>query len=237
VTQLPPAVLPFLPWLFLHIATGCIAILTGYVAVLAAKGGKLHRRAGTVFVAAMIATTSVALYLSFSLRGQLPGQVPNIAGGMLAFYLVLSAYMTVRRPQGAIGPFERLSFLIPLCIGAVFFYWGFVARADPKRIFDGYHPIMFFIIGGVCLFFAALDLKVLAQGRLTGAARISRHIWRMCYAFFFASASIFLGNRKVVPPALHGSKILLILGFAPLAFLLFWMIRVRIGNRFKDPLA
>jgi uncharacterized membrane protein len=233
MTPFPPPVHPYMPWVVVHIAAGCIGILAGYTAVLAAKGGRLHRNVGAVFVGAMLIGTAVAVYLAASLLGQLPGQIANVAGGALAFYLVLSAYMTVKRPEGAIGAFERVSFLIPLCIGALFLFWGFNAESSPARVFDGYHPSMFFVFAGVSALLAALDLRVLVKGGLTGVARIARHLWRMCFAFFFAAGSFFLGQQKVMPVWMHGSKILLALGLAPLGFMLFWAIRARIGGRFK----
>src|SRR6185312_148546 len=202
-------------------------ILAGYTTVLAAKGQTLHRRAGTIFVGAMMIMASVAVYLAFSLLGQLPGQSPNIAAGSLAFYLVLSGYVTVKRKEGTIGLFERVSFLIPLGIGALFLAWGFAATKDPKHGFDGFAPVFFFVFSGISFFLAALDLRVLAKGGLAGTARIARHLWRMCFAFFFAAGSFFLGQQKVMPVWMHGSKVLLVLGLAPLGFMLFWMVRVR----------
>ena len=234
MTPFPPPVHPYMPWVILHIAAGCFAIVAGYTAVLAAKGERLHRLAGTIFVAAMLILASVGVYLSVVLQGQLPGEISNIAGGGIAFYLVLTAYMTVKSPQGTIGPFEKSLFVMPLCFGAMFFFWGFKAENSPKHAFDGYHPSMFFIFAVLSVFFAALDVRVLVKGGLTGAARIARHVWRMCFAFFFAAASFFVGQQKVMPAWMHGSKALLVLGLAPLGFMLFWMVRIRIGTRFKN---
>jgi len=182
----------------------------------------------------MLTMSSVAVFLAASLLGQLPGQSPNVAAGSLAFYLVLSGYVTVKRKEGTIGLFERVSFLIPLGIGALFLYWGALARSRPHG-FDGYAPIFFFVFGGIAFLLAALDLRVLMKGGLSGVPRIARHLWRMCFAFFFAAGSFFLGQQKVMPVWMHGSKALLLLGTAPLGFMLFWLVRVRIGNRFKSP--
>lgn len=230
----PPPVHPYMPWVILHIAGGCLGIVAGYTAVIAAKGGRLHRLAGIVFVFAMLILTSVGVYLSIMLQGQMPGEISNVAGGAFAFYLVLSAYMTVKTKEGTIGPFDRVSFLIPLGIAAMFVYWGFKAVYGPNRAFDGYHPSMFFIVAVISALLAALDVRVLVKGGLTGAARITRHLWRMCFAFFFAAGSFFIGQQKVMPLWMHGSKMLLVLGLAPLGFMLFWLVRVRIGNRFKN---
>jgi len=230
MTPFPPPVHPYMPWIILHIAAGCLAIVTGYITVFAAKGETLHRRAGTVFVAAMLIMASVAVYLAVSLLNVLPMQIPNVAAGALAFCLVLSAYMTVKRKEGTIGLFERVSFLIPFGLGGLFFFWGMKAASSPTHAFNGYRPTLFFIFGTLSLFLSALDLRVLFKGGLTGTARIARHLWRMCGAFFFASGSFFLGQQKVMPVWMHGSPVLLALGLAPLALLIFWMIRVRFTN-------
>ena len=233
MTPFPPPDHPYMAWVILHIAAGCFAIVAGYVAVLAAKGGRLHRLAGKVFVASMLIGTSVAVYLAVQLLHALPGQMSNIGAGTLAFYLVLSAYVTVKRPDGTIGFFEKVSFLIPLALGTIFIAWGFEALNAPKHAFNGYWFPFYFVFGALSFFFAGLDVRVLIRGGLSGVDRIARHIWRMCFAFFFAAASFFIGQQKVMPPRLHGSPVLLALGLAPLGFLLFWMIRVRLGDRFK----
>jgi hypothetical protein len=73
------------------------------------------------------------------------------------------------------------------------------------------------------------------KGGLTGAARIARHLWRMCFAFFFAAGSFFLGQQKVMPVWMHGAWYLHVLGLAPLVFMAFWLVRVRTTKRFKQP--
>jgi hypothetical protein len=67
--------------------------------------------------------------------------------------------------------------------------------------------------------------------------RIARHLWRMCFAFFFAAGSFFLGQQKVMPPWMHGAWYLYVLALFPLAAMAFWLIRVRIGRRFKTAAA
>jgi hypothetical protein len=59
------------------------------------------------------------------------------------------------------------------------------------------------------------------------AQRISRHLWRMCFAFFIATGSFFLGQQDVLPKAVRGSAILFVLAFAPFAVMPFWLVRLR----------
>ena len=56
----------------------------------------------------------------------------------------------------------------------------------------------------------------------------------MCFALFFAAGSFFLGQQKVMPVWMHGAWYLYVLGLAPLAFMIFWLIRVRIGSWYKN---
>jgi hypothetical protein len=79
-----------------------------------------------------------------------------------------------------------------------------------------------------------LDLRFIVRGTLSASQRIARHLWRMCFAFFIATGSFFLGQQDVLPQALRGSPILLVLAFAPFALMLFWLARVRFSRRISQ---
>ncbi len=232
-TAFPPAVTPYLPLIYVHISGGVIAMLTGYTAVLAAKGETLHRAAGKVFVLAMLIMASFATYLAISLLGALPGQMGNVGAGALVPYLVGTAWMAVRRKEGTVGLFEKIAMIVVLGVAAGFLTLGIKASLSPGGKLDGYPMYFYFVIAGFAAFMGALDLRVIAKGGLSGAPRISRHLWRMCFALFLAAGSFFLGQQKVMPVWMHGAWYLYVLGLAPLVFMLFWLIRVRIGKRFK----
>jgi len=75
----------------IHIIAGSIAIIAGFISVFSVKGLKLHRKSGMVFVYSM-----VVLGLSGAVIATLKDQPPNIIGGILAFYMVITAFLTVR---------------------------------------------------------------------------------------------------------------------------------------------
>ena len=52
----------------------------------------------------------------------------------------------------------------------------------------------------------------------------------MCFAFFIATGSFFLGQQDVLPAAVRGSPILFVLAFAPFAVMLFWLVRLRFAK-------
>jgi hypothetical protein len=52
----------------------------------------------------------------------------------------------------------------------------------------------------------------------------------MCVAFFIATGSFFIGQQDVMPEAVRGSPMLLALGFAPFAIMVFWLVRLRFAG-------
>jgi peptidoglycan/LPS O-acetylase OafA/YrhL len=53
----------------------------------------------------------------------------------------------------------------------------------------------------------------------------------MCFALFIASASFFLGQAKVIPEPLRIFPVLTVLALLPLAFMLYWLVRLRIRRQ------
>ena len=231
--------MPMSTMLAVHIAGGAIAILSGAVAIWSRKGERVHRAFGAIFVIAMLVMASTATYMAIQL-----GQTGNTFAGPLVLYLVSTAWMTVKRKENTIGTFEYVAFVIALAGAALFLYSGIRdlgAPADllgsggvPTRTLGGAATFL-----GIALLLAALfDLKVILRRGIAGAARIARHLWRICLAFFIATGSFFIGQQKIMPEwILQGRPLLFALGFAPLAFLVFWMIRVRLTGWYRKAAA
>ncbi len=84
----------------LHILAGMLALMFGYVALYAAKGATLHRKSGMLFVYAMV-TLSLSGALMEALTKSLTSI--NVVAGLLTFYFVITALLTVRpRSQGIV---------------------------------------------------------------------------------------------------------------------------------------
>ena len=224
-------VMTHLPALTLHILGGTIGILAGWGAVLAAKGERLHLLFGKIFIAGMGLMALAAIYLASQLMALKKMEQANITIGLLVLYLLSTSWMAVKRTPGTTGAFEKAALALAVGLTATDFIWG--VRALAPHGYDGYRPELYFVFAGVTALFAAFDLRAIVKGGVEGSARIARHLTRMCTAWFIASASFFFGQQKVMPEWMQGSKLLLIPALAPLAFLLFWVIRVRIGDRFK----
>jgi len=78
---------------------------------------------------------------------------------------------------------------------------------------------------------------MLTRGGISGRQRITRHLWRMCYALFIATGSFFLGQQQVFPVFLRGSIFLTIPALLPLPLLIYWFLRVRFSKAYKNTLS
>jgi hypothetical protein len=205
----------------IHIAAGMVAILLGAVAIAVRKGGVRHMWAGTGFAAAMIVLGITASILE-PFRTPQPGSPIT---GLFVCYFVATSWVTARRRDGTTGKFEMLACAVALSTAAVMIWAALTGRSTTPV---GSGPV--FILAGLCLVAGLLDLRVVLRKRLTAGERIRRHLWRMCFAFFIATGSFFLGQQKVMPVVVRGSPLLFVLAFAPFAVMLFWLVRLRFAK-------
>jgi hypothetical protein len=228
------------PLLIVHIGAGCLGILSGFAAVSVHKGGRLHRGLGTVFVLAMLTTSALAVYLALFVPPIARGGAPPSASasvGILTFYLAATAWMAVRRKEAGVGPFEYGALAGAVAVAGALVFFGLHSASIPKERLQGF-PARYYVFASFAAFGAVLDLKVILRRGISGAPRIARHLWRMCFALFFAAAFFFLGQQQVLPAFLRGSPVLFVPALAPLVLMIFWLWRVRLTNWFKrQPIA
>jgi predicted membrane protein DUF2306 len=213
--------------LLLHICAGTIGLLSGAVAISFRKGSRRHAMAGKVFVISMLGLSSSAVYLALMRH-----EIGNFIGGVLTFYLVTTAWFTVRRRDGETSVLDWAALLVPLAVGVTNVTYGIEKVNDPTGFHDGVPAGMNFFLGAVVLLAAAGDVRMLVRG-LSATQRIARHLWRMCFALFIASGSIFIARPQLFPAFLRKTNILLLLGILPLMLLIFWIIRIRFTKAYR----
>lgn len=211
----------------LHIAAGCVGLASGFAAIAFRKGGRLHRLTGTVFFVSMLTNLGIGAVMS-----PVVGQPMNLFGGSYAIYLLISGWATVRRKGGGVGRLEKGVLALPFIAAPVLLAGGWIGAHSPHGLIDNVPYQAAYIAASLCAMTAILDIKVMLQGGISGVARVTRHLWRMCTALFFASGSLFLGQQQVFPKALQGSPILAVVAVAPLVLMLFWLLRVRFARAF-----
>jgi uncharacterized membrane protein len=217
-----------------HIGGASLGIVSGFVALAARKGGRLHRRAGQVFFVSMLGMSGVAAVVA----PMLPDRVSALMGAFV-FYLTLTAWTVVRSRAGSVGRVERGAGFAALAIAAVALTLGVLGSQQPKGLLDGQPAEFGFVLALIATAAALADFSVVRRGGLSGPPRTARHLWRMCLALFIAAGSAVAQPRVValIPHAISRSALLL---FAPalavLALMVFWLVWIRIPKRRRAPL-
>lgn len=211
----------------LHILAGLLALTSGAVAMTATKGGKLHRKSGMIFVIAMLVMTSSAVLMAAFFS---PNRV-NVMVGVLTFYLVCTGLLTMRRPVESARGLITGFMLLALTGSAYAFSLGFEALNGAGGKVDGIPPQPFFMFGVVGLLGGLLDARMLWAGNIQGAHRLARHLWRMGFAMWIATASFFLGQADEFPEPLRNVALLSIPVLLVLLFMLYWLVRVLLKRR------
>ena len=200
----------------IHVIAGTIAIVAGFIALYSVKGLKLHRKSGMVFVCVMLVMALSGTVMAFGH----PGTALNVPAGLVTAYLVITSLATVRPPSSGLHRLVRPAMVAAFMIGAASLL---VAMSGTVSAGMAYPLVMFAL---VALFAGEGDRRMIRAGGLKGAARLRRHLWRMCTALFIAAGSFFLGPVRRIPEPLREPAFRLI----PLVVLLtmaYWLWRYR----------
>jgi uncharacterized membrane protein len=136
---------------------------------------------------------------------------------------------------------------------------GFVAVAAPKGASWHRKSGMLFVYGMLTMAILAVLMSAIRGGELLGnippgllsiylvirgtkavrgpgPPRLASHVRCMCFAFFIATGSFFLGQADELPRALRVMPFLMVPAFLPLAVMVSWLWRLR-GKRAFAPAA
>ena len=201
--------------ILLHIIGGLVGLTSGAIALSAPKGGTLHRKSGIVFVYAML-----VLSASGAVMAALKPERISVIAGMLTFYLVITALLTVRRVQAS----DWMN-IAAMVFGLVVGFLSIVFAIQGLNNADGLAP-MGFIFGVVALLAVLGDARMLLARNLQWTQRIARHLWRMCFALWIATASFFLGQSDEFPEALRIMPLLCTPVLLVMLLMFYWLVRV-----------
>jgi hypothetical protein len=214
----------------IHIAAGGLAMMLGAAALLAKKGGTIHRRSGLLFVLAML------------VMGTTAGMLGNVIGGLMAMYFVGTALTTVRPVTPWTRGINAAALTIALALALLSVVGGVRAVTNPG-LSPGGVPfrtigVMSFFLAGVLLLAAAGDVRIMRSGVSRGKPRLARHLWRMCFALLIAAGSFFSIRERVATilpepfttAPMRALPILLVFGA-----MFYWLWRVRGPSRLRRP--
>ncbi|MBX2822123.1 MAG: hypothetical protein KTR29_20685 [Rhodothermaceae bacterium] len=206
----------------IHIISGALGLILGYVALFSIKGAPLHRKAGMLFVYTML-TMSFTGMLTSIFHGAAPSI--NVPASVITAYLVFTATTTVRPIPLRLGWINTCAMLIALVIGLTSLIFGIEAIAlGGER--NGFPPYPFFLFGLIGVLTGIYDIRK-RSGEWQGRSRIMRHLWRMCFALFIAAQAFFLGQTQVLPEVLQTPVLLAFPILIVLITMFYWLWRIR----------
>ncbi|MFL0801130.1 MAG: hypothetical protein K6L80_11805 [Agarilytica sp.] len=215
--------------LIIHIVFGCIGLSSAILAFAAPKGFFLHRISGKTFAISMF-----IMGVSGAIVAYLVERPESIISGFIVCYLVITSWGTLLRSPGQTGIFETLALISVLFIASTAGYFGIIILNGAIFPNSEFSAGFYFFQMGLALFFAALDIRVILRGGVSGSQRIARHIWRMCFALFIASTALFLGNPQVFPESVRDSFVLAIPTLTIIALSAYWVIRVLFSSTYAS---
>jgi hypothetical protein len=220
-----PVILP------IHIIAGGLGLVSGFVALYAAKGATLHRKSGMLFVYAILTMCAGGLVLAVARNSA--WTIVNSSAALMTSYLVITSLTTVKPPAVASRWLHLGAMLVAFAVGVIDLSFGFGALANGGSR-NGVPAFPFFLFGIVGLSGSAGDLRVMRSGALQGASRLARHLWRMSFALFIAAMSFFLGQAKVIPKPIRIPGLLALPVLAVLVTMLYWLWRARGRRTFRS---
>jgi uncharacterized membrane protein len=215
------------PSVLFHVAAGVAGLVSGLAAMVLRKGSRRHALAGRAFVVAMLLMGGSGALIAFL---DPLGEKINVPMGVLACYLVTTAWLTAARRAGTVRWFDPIATFVAMAVAFSLVKYGIEAAASETGAKDGIPAAAYFVFSAVPFLATLGDIRMIEAGGISGARRIARHLWRMCTALLIAVGSFFLGQPQVFPEALQSAGLRAIPVLAVLGALIAWMIRVRFTN-------
>jgi uncharacterized membrane protein len=212
-----------------HILAGALGIVSGFIALYATKGARLHRRLGMVFVYVMVPAAVFGMVIAV-VRGVAPAV--NLPAGALTAYLVLTALTTIRPATPAARWMDPGLLLVALAVTVASSWFAVEAFANGGTR-NGIPAFPFVMFGVVGLLATVGDFRMIRSGGIRGARRVARHLWRMSFALFIAALSFFIGQAQVIPEPIRIRPLLALPVLLVLVTMFYWLWRVRIKQSLR----
>lgn len=213
--------------LAIHILAGSVSIVSGMIALFAKKGARWHIKTGNIFFYAMLVMSITAVFLAWYQPYR-----TSLYVGFLTLYLVTTAQRTLQNVGGKNTYFEPLAlvYILGLFAAGVIFCNQLLVAGKKLGMIDYF---LFFYTGMAGLG-ALLDITVVYRGGIYGRKRMARHVWRMCFALWIATGSLFLGQTKVFPKIIRDPLLLSTPVILVIVMWFFWLIKVFVTTRYRQ---
>src|SRR5881275_743533 len=109
---------------------------------------------------------------------------------------------------------------------------GVRAMGRPHFMINGVPAAMLFFLATICALAFVGDLRIIRFGAPRGAAKLRRHLWRMCFGLFIAAGSFFsIRERvaKILPEPFLSAPMRALPILLIFLVMFYWLWRLRTG--------
>ena len=170
--------------LYLHILSGCLALLSGSISVISKKGGKVHRNSGKLFFYSMIGVCFSSVFISIVKNNQFLLMI-----GLFSFYLNYMGYCAIKNKS----------------LRPNFVDWFILVIAALNSFFMIYSMNVVLMVFGALGFYTLIqnlhtNIKVLRHEVLEERLWLKRHIGMMMGAFTATFTAFLVVNSNYFSP-------------------------------------
>ena len=201
----------------IHFPAGTVAILAAIAAFYCPKGTSKHKKAGQVFIIAML-----IMLVSGGIAGALKGSLENVFLAALVFYTVFTAWLTVRHRQGVVGIAEYLAFVYIVIFGLAALSMSINPEWEKVKESGVYtfDAIM-------ALLFAVGDIRNILLKGVSLAHRLARHILRISFSLVWAALAFSDKIIKMLDSTIEQMPYVVVIPAAlVLCIMFYWLIRI-----------
>ena len=174
--------------IYIHAATGGVALLGGTLALITKKGGRTHRRSGLVFFYSMLMSALLALVISM-MPGHLSPFLFSI--GLFSSYFILSGYSSLRFKKKVFNLlFDQVLAALLVLTGIAMIIYAFQLESSLN--------VVLIVFGSMGLFFGTRDIWSFKDRKSLRKSWLKRHIGNMTGGYI-AATTAFLVVNEVLP--------------------------------------
>ena len=158
----------------IHAPAGTVGLVAATVALLASKGGGVHRKAGTYFTISML-----IMLISGFIAAIFKESTDDMFLSAVVIYTVFTAWLTVHHKKNETGILEyvALGWIVAVAIAVLLTttIWREIETSNS-----------YFYLLSFAIFCAMGDVRNLHQAGLSGIQRVIRHVWRVGFSLLWA---------------------------------------------------
>ena len=145
--------------LIIHIATGFTALLVGLIPMFSQKGGRLHNRAGIIYVYCMI-TVALTAFLLCALQPFKMMRLFLTGIAVFSFYLSMTGWRATKQKKSGPTSFDKgLTFVTLFVSLGMIGFGGYLMVLNSGSFFS----IVFSFFGVLTLTFAGRDIRLMSR--------------------------------------------------------------------------